>query len=514
MVWPFGKKKSKARHRSPVQALVMATQGLARAHSMVVLNESERQENELDTYSLPGDERGRTIVPHPSAGSCASRSASKDSFAEVIEELETTRHGKKKKKKGKGKPPKIENPPVEIAPTVEAVYQAENSPQARTRSPKKQSTTDTTTSVPSFISAPSSVSNETSKISVPSRKESSLENLLAKRVDPAVEQLRQVIANMQKENTRMTALIAKKDMQISTLNKDVQDLQLASADLKRDNLFFSAEVKSVEAKTKAMTKELFTAKMELGKVKTAKEEELLEVERECRDTEYKMELMKFENEKLRRDCAKSVSRVDHERVIATTQARFDQILKDMEMQVLQAQIDAKKEEEKISLAHGTIKSLLQEKEALSIAAQQERQKTADERARVAPLIVQNESLSKRCEMLLHKYEALCRDLDSANRQIHVQERVFTAKSSLGSQKSLTSMKEIMFSVQDDWRNVTELLKEVQEENNEKNQLQYQTFLKNIHDTTLDLRQREMNLSFREDQVRHANAIASLRENRF
>jgi len=218
MVWPFGKKKSKARHRSPVQALVMATQGLARAHSMVVLNESERQENELDTYSLPGDERGRTIVPHPSAGSCASRSASKDSFAEVIEELETTRHGKKKKKKGKGKPPKIENPPVEIAPTVEAVYQAspvkaENSPQARTRSPKKQSTTDTTTSVPSFISAPSSVSNETSKISVPSRKESSLENLLAKRVDPAVEQLRQVIANMQKENTRMTALIAKKDMQ-------------------------------------------------------------------------------------------------------------------------------------------------------------------------------------------------------------------------------------------------------------------------------------------------------------
>lgn len=293
---------------------------------------------------------------------------------------------------------------------------------------------------------------------------------------------------MQKENTRMTALIAKKDIQISTLNKDVQDLQLASADLKRDNLFFSAEVKSVEAKNEAMTKELFTAKMELGKVKTAKEEELLEVERECRDTEYKMELMKFENEKLRRDCAKSVSRVDHERVIATTQARFDQILKDMEMQVLQAQIDAKKEEEKISLAHGTIKSLLQEKEALSIAAQQERQKTADERARVAPLIVQNESLSKRCEMLLHKYEALCRDLDSANRQIHVQERVFTAKSSLGSQKSLTSMKEIMFSVQDDWRNVTELLKEVQEENNEKNQLQYQTFLKNIHDTTLDLRQ--------------------------
>jgi hypothetical protein len=76
------------------------------------------------------------------------------------------------------------------------------------------------------------------------------------------------------------------------------------------------------------------------------------------------------------------------------------------------------------------------------------------------------------------------------------------------------MKEMMFSVQDDWRNVTELLKEVQEENNEKNQLQYQTFLKNIHDTTLDLRQREMNLSFREDQVRHANAIASLRENRF
>ena len=54
-------------------------------------SESERQENELDTYSLPGDERGRTIVPHPSAGSCASRSASKDSFAEVIEELETTR---------------------------------------------------------------------------------------------------------------------------------------------------------------------------------------------------------------------------------------------------------------------------------------------------------------------------------------------------------------------------------------------------------------------------------------
>ena len=55
-------------------------------------SESDRQENDLDTYSLPGDERGRTIqVPHPSAGSCVSRSASKDSFAEVIEELETTR---------------------------------------------------------------------------------------------------------------------------------------------------------------------------------------------------------------------------------------------------------------------------------------------------------------------------------------------------------------------------------------------------------------------------------------
>merc|ERR1712193_306020 len=200
---------------------------------MVVLNESDRQENELDTYSLPGDERGRTIqVPHPSAGSCVSRSASKDSFAEVIEELETTRHGKKKKKKSKGKPPKIEDPPVQISPTIEAVYQAappvENSPQARTRSPKKPSTADTTTSVPSFISAPSSVSNESSKISsVPStgRRESSLENLLAKRVDPAVEQLQQVITNLQKENTRLTALIAKKDTQISTLNKDVQDLQ-------------------------------------------------------------------------------------------------------------------------------------------------------------------------------------------------------------------------------------------------------------------------------------------------
>lgn len=486
---------------------------------MVVLNESELLETELDTYSLPGDERGRTIVPHPSAGSCVSRSASKDSFAEVIEELETTRHGKKKKKKGKGKPPKIEDPPVHISPIVERVYQAappaENSPQARTRSPKKPSTADTTTSVPSFISAPSSVSNESSKISsVPSRKDSSLENLFAKRVDPAVEQLQQVIKNMQKESTRMSALIAKKDTQISTLNKDVQDLQLASADLKRDNLFYSTEVKSVEAKNEAMTKELYTAKMELGKVKTAKEEELLEVERECRDTEYKMELMKFENEKLRRDCAKSVSRIDHERVIAATQARFDQVLKDMEMQVLQSQIDAKKEEEKVSIAHGTIKSLLQEKEALSIAAQQERQKTAEERARVAPLIVQNESLSQRCEILLHKYEALCRELDSANRQIHVQERVFTTKSTIGSQKSLTSMKEMMFSVQDDWKNVTELLKEVQEESNEKSQIQYQTFLKNMHDTTLDLRQREMNLSFREDQVRHANAIATLRENRF
>ena len=299
-----------------------------------------------------------------------------------------------------------------------------------------------------------------------------------------------VINNLQKENSRLTTLIAKKDTQINTLNEDIQNLQLASADLKRDNLFFAGEVKSLEAKNESMTKEVFTAKMDLAKVKTEKEEELLEVEREKRDLEYRMELIKFENEKIGRDCAKSLSRVDHERIIASTQAKFDQVLKGMEMKMLQAQIDAKKEEEKLSMAHGTIKSLMQEKERLAITAEQERQKTADERARVAPLIVQNESLSKRCEILLHKYEALSRDLDSANRQIHVQERVFTAKTSISSEKSLTSMKEMMYSVQDDWKNVTELLKEVQEENHQKSQHQYQSFLKNIHDTTLDLRQVE------------------------
>lgn len=115
------------------------------------------------------------------------------------------RHGKKKKKKLKGKPPRIEEPPVQVQvePTIESVYQAappdnsQNEPQAKTRSPKKKKppTIDTTTSVPSFASVPSAVSDEPSvpsKIStVPSRRQSSLDILLAKQVDPAVDQLQQ-----------------------------------------------------------------------------------------------------------------------------------------------------------------------------------------------------------------------------------------------------------------------------------------------------------------------------------
>ena len=116
------------------------------------------------------------------------------------------RHGKKKKKKLKGKPPRIEETPVQlhVEPTVESVYQAappddyQNEPQAKTRSPKKKkpTTIDTTTSVPSFDSVPSAVSDHQPSIpsktsTVPSKRQSSLDILLAKQVDPAVDQLQQ-----------------------------------------------------------------------------------------------------------------------------------------------------------------------------------------------------------------------------------------------------------------------------------------------------------------------------------
>ena len=62
----FGKRKSKARHTSPVQQLVLHTQNLGRAHSCSDLDRIEKRESWAN--GPPAQ-----MVPYPSAGGRQSR---------------------------------------------------------------------------------------------------------------------------------------------------------------------------------------------------------------------------------------------------------------------------------------------------------------------------------------------------------------------------------------------------------------------------------------------------------
>ena len=72
---------------------------------------------------------------------------------------------------------------------------------------------------------------------------------------------------------------------------------------------------------------------------------ILELERKVRDLENELQVAKFNFDKISREKAIGISQIDHSRIIRSIQNKFEENLKQKEIQILDEQIKTAKVEE-------------------------------------------------------------------------------------------------------------------------------------------------------------------------
>jgi len=237
-------------------------------------------------------------------------------------------------------------------------------------------------------------------------------------------------------------------------------------------------------------------------------ETVLELERNIRRLENDLQVANFNFDQLSRDRAAGISQIDHKKILCSIHNQYEEKIKEKEVEVLEEKILTAKQEEKVNDLNSQIEELLREKEEIRAAAEEMRQRHCEENSSYAPLVVENEMLKNKNSLLQQKLNAAQREVQNLQIQGEVEKQVLNR--SVPSDKSI-KMKEMMLILQDDWRNVARLIKDVETEKSRSMNLTYAKELKTLNSIAMDIQHREMVVQQREADSSRLLSIASLRE---
>jgi len=500
----FGKRKSKARHTSPVQQLVLHTQNLGRAHSCSDLDRIEKRESWAN--GPPAQ-----MVPYPSAGGRQSRQRQRSESTisqkslhskpprpshDSIPEVQNFEHAN-----AHASPLSNQNALVENNEIFETLKAENAGLKEKIKVIESQHERELTREIEKAKKA---------RKKRPKNADSmlSLDSQLDFPVDKAAAELQKIITDLRVENGRLNGALVKKEQLLDDFKADMEKMQDESSQLKRKNLFLAGDTKSRKIEIDDLKHEVFEARHAFNQLESSQMETVLELERNIRRLENDLQVANFNFDQLSRDRAAGISQIDHKKIVNSIHNQYQEKMKEKEVEVLEEKILTAKQEEKVNDLNSQIEELLREKEEIRAAAEEMRQRHCEENSSYAPLVVENEMLKNKNSLLQQKLNAAQREVQNLQIQGEVEKQVLNR--SVPSDKSI-KMKEMMLILQDDWRNVARLIKDVETEKSRSMNLTYAKELKTLNSIAMDIQHREMVVQQREADSSRLLSIASLRE---
>jgi len=510
MVFGFGRKKSKARHKSPIQQLVLHTQGIGRAHSLTDLSERDTEwDRERRLQSGPPQN-----VPHASAGNIfGSRRKSGESTSSGMSQkrpprpsqtstAEIVRDFDQSQRISTISNQRTLNELNDIVETLRTENAGLKEKIVLVESEKRR------TSVASLPQEEKKTRKRRSKVKNADSRET-LDSHLDFPVDNAASELQKIITDLRLENGKLNANLIKKTSLIEELHHDINKVQDASSDLKRQNLFFSSEIKDLNLLKEKLERDLFAAKHANNQTENANMEQMLELERTVRRLEHDLQVNRVNFDKLAAEKAQSIDQIDHHTIIRGIQASYEEKLKEKDVDILKEKIKTAKAEETNKSLHEDIERLMREKEAVIAQFDSLRQQRSEETSSIAPLVMENEMLKNKNAQLEQRLSSTQREVQNLVHQQNLEREVYS-RPVLSNGKSV-AMKEMMLTLQDDWKDVVKLIQDVETEKTLTIDSSYNHELQKLKNIALEMQQREFEVQNREAEAFRLFSVATLRE---
>ena len=157
------------------------------------------------------------------------------------------------------------------------------------------------------------------------------------------------------------------------------------------------------------------------------------------------------------------------------------------MELLTEKITTAKEEEKTADLNEDIALLLQQKEEIFAKAETMRQRHVEEKNSIAPLVIENELLNNKNSMLQQRLHVAQREVENLQQQSEVEQQISLNRARPGGGRTL-AMKEMMLTLQDDWRDVVQLIQEVELEKTHNVNKSFGVELKKLNNIALEMQQ--------------------------
>ena len=115
-----------------------------------------------------------------------------------------------------------------------------------------------------------------------------------------------------------------------------------------------------------------------------------------------------------------------------------------------------------------------------------RQNQAEKNHGVAPLIIENEVLQNKNELLQQRMSVLQRELCDFRHQYDLEKHVFQNRPHTGSNPKALEMRQMMVTLQDDWRDVVTLIQQVEIEKSQNVNQSFGEELKKLNNIAMEM----------------------------
>jgi len=453
------KKKSKALHKSPIQSLVLQTQGLARAStSLTSLNEIDQEHREH--YTRGGSLPPPTLAPHPSSGGACSTMGDASEGDFHLSDYERGVDLATPSSVNVARPIQRQRSLNESNEIVETLRH-ENAGLKETINRME-------------VSAKSTITVE--KKSKKSNKRDNVEEIqgLNAALEKSLDETRNLHEQftMSQETRHKLSLEREEHLrQIEELNLERNSFIESGRKTRQETDLMRQEWDENRLTHERLSRELFETRYSTSTRINEQEETILSLERKTRNLESDAKRLKNELDQARQQRSDSIGIADHDQIINAIRADFAKRLKLTEKgdEELKQLIRARDDE--INRLHGEIDSQIRQKSELESHSEEQRQSHAEQMARVNPVFIENDGLVNQNHILLKQIQSLARQLDDAQRHVTILESQAAQRhhhhhrvpSSSKFDNSSVEMRQVLNGIKSDWREVVGLLAEVEEE---------------------------------------------------
>jgi len=433
----FRKKKSKALHKSPVQTLVLQTQGLARATSLNSLNDCSFEERTTRGGSLPPP------VPRPSAGAACSTIGSdhewndydaatiqrqrsiKNESNEIVETLKHENAGLKEK-----------IVQLEVSAKTAAAVQSNSLFEKKKKRKEKEENNEIT----------------------------GLNNALEKSLDES-RAIHELYVTSENDNKRINEKLSSETKKVETLEMENTTLIETQRKSQQETLLLRQEWDQQRITNDRLSRELFETRFSTSTRINEQEEQILSLERTIRNLDGDKTRLEAQLEIASQKSRDSIALADHEQIIASIRLDFANKLKEQQKNELEHGETIKRKNQEIGRLQDQIEDQIRQKGEVEAYAESQRQDHAEKMARVNPVFVENDGLKNQNQLLLKQVQSLSRQLDDAQRHVTILESQSHRYRSYPNRENQQSVevRHALNSIKSDWRNVVSLLAEVEDE---------------------------------------------------